>query len=69
MTRVSWWLSGRDGTNTKQRHGDKIRRDLQWKDGGEETRNSWQSMGPMEKRVMGCSGRLFGKLRPSHGGY
>ena len=30
---------GRDGT-TKERHGDKIRRHLQVKDGGEETRNS-----------------------------
>ena len=32
--------SGRDGTNTKEHHGDKIRRHLQVKDGGEKTRNS-----------------------------
>ena len=36
----SWWPSGRDGTDTKERHGDKIRRHLQVKDGGEKTRNS-----------------------------
>ena len=37
---ISWWPSGRDGTNTKERHGDNIRRHLQVKDGGEKTRNS-----------------------------
>ena len=33
-------LPGRDGTSTKERHGDKIRRHLQVKDGGEKSRNS-----------------------------
>ena len=26
-------------------------------------------VGAHGEKVMGCSGRLFGKLRPSHGGY
>ena len=42
---ISWWPSGRDGTNTKEHHGNKIRRPLQVKDGGDKT-TQW------EKRVM-----------------
>ena len=36
MTRASWWLSGRDGTSTQERHGDTIRRPLQEMDGGKQ---------------------------------
>ena len=58
------------GQKQKEHHGDKIRRLLQGKDGGEKTRNSRQSVGDQwRKMVDGCSGRLFGKLRPSQIGY
>ena len=35
------WLSGRDGTSTEERHGDKIRRHLQEMDGG---KHAWDSL-------------------------
>ena len=37
---LSFLVAGRDGTNTKERHGDKIRLHLEVMDGGEKTRNS-----------------------------
>ena len=36
----SWWAECPDGTNTKEHHGDKIRRPLQVKDGGKQ---AWDS--------------------------
>ena len=44
----SWWPIGRDGTSTKEngtRRGDKIRRPLQVKDGGEKARSGRETAG------------------------
>ena len=55
------WLSGRDGTNTKERHGDKIRRHLQVKDGGENPTNALASaklvISSRSRRPLGLDGR------------
>ena len=44
----SWWLSGGDGTSTKERHGDKIRWHLQEVDGGKQ---AWDSLRNRRKSV------------------
>ena len=46
-----------------------FRRPVQVKDGGEKTRKSRWSVGANIKKGDGCSGRVFGKFRPSESGY
>ena len=60
---------GRDGTNTKEHHGDKIRRPRKRWMAARSPGTADSQLEPSGKKGDGCSERLFGKMRPSQSGH